>query len=68
MTKEKKQAKAPAMAVYHVREGKGDKSYWTRVGAAWAHDDGQGFNVSLDCVPVDGKLVLRAPKPEDEQD
>jgi hypothetical protein len=50
--------KAPTHVAYHVREGK-DKGFWTRVGAAWQHKDGKGFNVQLDVVPLDGSIQLR---------
>jgi hypothetical protein len=51
--------KAPTHGVYHVRGRDGKKSFWTRIGAAWAHADGQGFSVQIDCVPLDGRLSLR---------
>ncbi|HEY4313335.1 MAG TPA: hypothetical protein VGN12_28050 [Pirellulales bacterium] len=55
-----KTGKAPSHAVYHVREIEGrQKSFWTRYGSAWAHADGKGFNVQLEGVPLDGRLVLR---------
>jgi hypothetical protein len=60
--------KAPGFIVYHVRDGERGKSYWMRLGAAWAHRDGEGYNVQLEVLPVsgfDGRLVLRAPKPEE---
>ncbi len=49
---------APTHIAYQVREGS-QKSYWTRIGAAWAHRDGKGFNLQLECVPLDGKVTLR---------
>ncbi|MGD9790587.1 MAG: hypothetical protein AB7Q00_12700 [Phycisphaerales bacterium] len=55
-------SKAPSHAVYHVRDigqGENKKSFWTRVGSAWAHNDGQGFNVQVEMVPLDGRLTLR---------
>lgn len=52
-------SKAPSFIAYHVREGK-EKSYFTRVGAAWTHKDGNGFNIVLEAFPVDGKITLRA--------
>jgi hypothetical protein len=60
-TSETSAAKAPSHVVYHVREIEGrDKSFWTRVGSAWAHQDGQGLNVQLEgLVPLDGRLTLR---------
>jgi hypothetical protein len=33
-------SKAPSHTAYHVREVNHDESYWTRIGAAWAHKDG----------------------------
>jgi len=47
-------------AVYVVEEG--DDAYWTKIGAAWRHEDGKGFNISLSCLPVNGRLVVREPK------
>ena len=45
---------------YTVREfernGQQD-SDWMRVGVAFPHEDGKGFNLSLHAVPVDGKIV-----------
>lgn len=52
-------------AVYVV-EGEGDKAFWTKIGAAWAHDDGKGFNIQLSCFPVNGRLVIREPKVDQE--
>ena len=53
-------SKQPTHLVYHVRDnGDASKGFWTRVGAAWQHQDGKGFNVKLDVVPLDGRLALR---------
>lgn len=52
-------SKAPSHAVYTVRDRKDAKGIFTRVGAAWPHKDGQGFNIQIDAVPLDGKLSLR---------
>jgi len=51
-------AKAPTHIVYHVRDGK-EKGFFTRIGAAWPHKDGKGFNVQLEIVPLDGRVTLR---------
>lgn len=51
-------SKAPTHIAYQVRDGK-DKGFWTRIGAAWQHKDGNGFNIQLDCVPLDGRIQLR---------
>jgi len=55
----KPQNKKPSHIAYHIREGSGDKSYWSRIGVAWVHQDGNGFNVELATVPLDGRIVLR---------
>mgnify|MGYP001344927372 CR=1 FL=1 len=55
-------SKAPSHVVYAVRDrGEGQKAFWTRIGSAWPHQDGQGFNVQLECLPLDGRITLRIP-------
>ena len=50
----------PFMLAYAVKPfGDGSKSIWSRIGAAWSHKDGQGFEVRMDAHPVDGRIVLR---------
>jgi len=51
--------KSPSHAAYQVRDREGKKSIWTRIGTAWVHADGKGFNVQLDALPLDGKVALR---------
>jgi len=52
----------PTHIAYVVRDyekdGKKDSS-WSRIGVAFAHKDGSGFDVNLDAVPVSGRVVLR---------
>ncbi|AXK79526.1 hypothetical protein DW352_02725 [Pseudolabrys taiwanensis] len=52
-------------AVYVV-EGEGDSAYWTRIGSAFQHEDGAGFNIVLTAVPLNGRLVVRKPKADKE--
>lgn len=59
-------AKAPDYLAWHVTQ-RNDKSYWTKVGAAWSHKDGKGISVQLDSHPIDGRIVLREPL-EDQDD
>ena len=49
----------PSHAAYVTRGRNGQKANWTRVGAAWPHADGKGFNLQLDAVPLDGRVALR---------
>ena len=51
----------PNARAYTVRKGSsGSKDFWTRIGSAWLHKDGKGFNLQLEALPVDGRLVVRA--------
>lgn len=52
-------SKAPSHIAYQVRDREGKKSFWTRIGSAWAHQDGKGFNIQLEVVPLDGRITLR---------
>jgi len=52
--------KGPSHIAYHVREGEGQKAYFNRIGAVWQHKDGQGFNMQLDTVPIDGRVIVRS--------
>jgi hypothetical protein len=52
-------SKAPSHIAYQVRDREGKKSFWTRIGSAWQHADGKGFNVQLEAVPLDGRVTLR---------
>jgi hypothetical protein len=63
------EAKAPSLVAFHVRENKNGKgkSFWTRIGAAWPHEDGEGFNVTIEMMPLDGKIVLRKPKADEKE-
>ena len=63
--------KKPTHKVFVVEdregEGKDEDAFWTRVGSAWAHKDGKGFNVVLSALPVNGRLVLRTFTEDDDK-
>jgi hypothetical protein len=52
-------SKTPSHAAYQVRDREGQKGFWTRIGSAWAHGDGKGFNIQIETVPLDGRITLR---------
>ena len=60
-------SKKPTFLAYTVKErGKGQTAIWTRIGAAWPHNNGgNGFTIELDAFPVDGRLILIEPKAAD---
>jgi hypothetical protein len=63
----KRNEKKIAPHAVYVVEGEGDNAFWTKIGAAWLHQDGKGFNVSWSCLPLNGRLVIREPKPVEDQ-
>ena len=58
-TESKPAGKSPTHVAYQVRDREAQKSFWTRIGVAWAHADGKGFNIQLEVVPLDGRITLR---------
>jgi hypothetical protein len=64
-------SKKPTHRAYTLLPRKGDngedEKFWLNIGSVFAHTDGKGFNVNLEALPLDGKLVLRElkePEPE----
>lgn len=49
---------SPTHIVWHVRKARDGRSFWTGVGTGFAHDDGRGWNLRVDLLPVDGALVV----------
>jgi len=55
----------PSHRVYAVTKN-GKRSFWRAIGAAWPHSDGDGFNLKLDYLPLNGaEIVIRKPKAEE---
>lgn len=59
-------SKIPTHTAYHVRDRECGESFWTRIGSAWAHADGKGFNILVETVPLDGRISLRVPSEKSE--
>lgn len=57
-------SKQPELLAYAVEE-RDSKSYYTKIGAAWATKNG-GYSIRLNALPIDGKLVLFPPKEDGE--
>jgi hypothetical protein len=52
----------PSHRVYAVTKN-GKQSFWQPIGAAWAHGDGEGFNLRLEFLPLNGaEIVVRKRK------
>ena len=50
----------------YERDGKKAKS-WTKIGAAFPHKEGIGFNIELKAFPIDGRLVALSPDGDDSR-
>ena len=59
-------SKKPELIAYVAKEGKDEKSFFTRIGAAWSNAKG-GYNIRLDALPVGGEIVLLPPKEQDKE-
>lgn len=62
----------PAYRAFTVVKREGQDDFWIPIGAAFAHDKSDGYNVVLQALPIpnsDGicKIVLRPPKDDDER-
>ena len=59
----------PAYNAYTVIKREGKDDWWIKIGALFPHEDGEGFNLLLNALPVDAKLVLRRykEKPEEQE-
>jgi hypothetical protein len=57
-----KRTSPPSHRVYAVTND-GKQSYWRPIGAVWPHSDGEGFNLKLDYLPLNGAdIVIRKPR------
>lgn len=58
----------PTYQAYTVIPREGQDDFWINIGAAFMHQDGDGFNIILQALPLNGKLVLRPPKAQANDD
>jgi hypothetical protein len=56
----------PAYQAYTVVKREGQDDFWLNIGAAFMHQDGDGYNIVLQALPINGKIVLRLPKSQEE--
>jgi hypothetical protein len=57
----------PTYQAYTVVKREGQDDFWLNIGAAFMHQDGDGFNIMLQALPINGKIVLRPPKAQTEE-
>ena len=56
----------PSYTAYTVIKREGKDDWWQSIGSAFMHADGDGYNIVLHALPIDGRVVLRLPKGEPE--
>lgn len=60
-----KSTNRPSHRIYAVSKT-GEQTFWTSIGAAFAHRDGDGFNLKLDYLPLNGAdIVIRKSKADE---
>lgn len=68
MAKQQQQPMKPSFSVFTVEgRGEGNDPFWLKIGAAFEHKDGKGYNLTLQALPTDGRLVLREYKEPDNR-
>ena len=56
---DKDQPQQPTHRAYSVIKREGQDDYWLNLGLAFPHKDGKGFNIMLQAIPFDQKIVIR---------
>jgi len=56
----------PTHRAYSVIKREGQDDYWLNLGLVFSHKDGSGFNIILQALPLDGKIVCREISEADE--
>jgi hypothetical protein len=55
----------PSLHAYAVEDApRGQKAYWTRIGRMFPHKDGKGFDLALNALPINGRIVIRQDEPK----
>src|ERR1019366_909931 len=57
----------PSFQAYTVVKREGQDDFWLNIGAAFMHQDGDGYNIMLQALPLNGKIVLRPPKAQSDE-
>ncbi|MBY0530526.1 MAG: hypothetical protein K2P86_01005 [Xanthobacteraceae bacterium] len=57
--KDKDAPRQPTHRAYAVIRREGQDDFWLNLGLVFPHKDGTGFNIMLQALPLDGKIVCR---------
>jgi hypothetical protein len=64
---EKSETKQPTHRAYSVIRREGQDDFWLNLGLVFPHKDGGGFNIMLQALPLDGKIICREIADDDEK-
>jgi len=62
------QSQQPTHRAYSVIKREGQEDFWLNLGLAFPHKDGKGFNIMLQALPLDGKIVCREVAGDEDKD
>ncbi len=65
---ERDQPKQPSHRAYSVIRREGQDDFWLNLGLVFPHKDNGGFNIVLQALPLDGKIVYREITADDAPD
>ncbi len=65
---DKDQPRQPSHRAYAVIRREGQEDYWLNLGLVFPHKDNGGFNIMLQALPIDGKIVCREIGDEESDD
>lgn len=58
MSTNDKTKQRPSHELFVVQDNNG-KARWIKIGAAWLNKDKKGANLTFECMPLTGKVVMR---------
>ena len=56
---DKDDSRQPTHRAYSVIKREGQDDFWLNLGLVFPHKDGKGFNLMLQALPLDGRIVCR---------
>lgn len=59
--------KRPTHDVLAAREGKNGRTYYYKIGAAFEHEDKEGFTGDVAAMPANGRFIMRTVKERIEE-
>ncbi len=63
---EREPPKQPTHRAYSVIRREGQDDFWLNLGLVFPHKDGSGFNIMLQALPLDGRIVCREISDDDQ--